>query len=458
MLTLENFKEQWERKFPDISLKHTHFLLAVSGGLDSVGLTYMMHLIGAKCTIAHVNFQLRGEESNRDEQFVTDFANRLQIPFKVNRFETASYAETYKMGIQQAAREIRYAWFDQLMKEIKTNLGDSNDKVVLLTAHHADDQVETVLMQLFRGTGLHGLTGIPDFRNDSIFVCRPLLGYTKNQIRQFAMEYSLTFVEDSSNEKNDYTRNLIRNKLLPAIQEVYAQATENVLDTVARLKEAEAIVNNTIAAFWKKGKKTRHGIETISIQHWEKVKDNHTYTWGFIQSYGFKPQQIVEVHKLLDASNGAYIATTTHRFIKFNDTIQVVPNNSNTEHMMVYVGEGDLQTNNGLLHFETVDVAHMGEMNKEPHFAYLDADKIEWPLLYRTWQSTDYFYPLGLRKKKKLNHFLGSLKLSPALKQRMGVLTMGDKLLWVVGKRIDDRYKMTPQTKSVLKITLLDRF
>ena len=189
MLTLENFKEQWERKFPDISLKHTHFLLAVSGGLDSVGLTYLMHLLGAKCTIAHVNFQLRGEESKRDEQFVTDFANRLQIPFKVNRFETAAYAETYKMGIQQAAREIRYAWFDQLMKEIKINLGDNN-KVVLLTAHHADYQVETVLMQLFRGTGLHGLTGIPDLRNDSIFVCIPLLGFTKNEIRHFAKEYS----------------------------------------------------------------------------------------------------------------------------------------------------------------------------------------------------------------------------------------------------------------------------
>lgn len=458
MLTLENYKESWERKFPDISLKHTHFLLAVSGGLDSVGLTYIMHLLHANCTIAHVNFQLRGEESKRDEQFVTDFAKRLQIPLKVNRFETASYAQTYKMGIQQAAREIRYAWFDQLIKEIKTNEGDSKTKVVLLTAHHADDQVETVLMQLFRGTGLHGLTGIPDFRNDSIQVCRPLLDYTKSAILQFAKEHSLTYVEDSSNEKNDYTRNLIRNKLMPAIQEVYPQATENVLDTVTRLKEAEAIVNTTIADFWKKGKKMRHGIKTISIQHWKKVKDNHTYTWGFIQSYGFKPQQISEVHKLLDANNGAYIATPSHRFIKFNDTIQIVPNNSTKEHMMVYVGEGDLQTNNGLLHFETVAISMIGDINKEPNFAYLDADKIEWPLLYRTWQLTDYFYPLGLRKKKKLNHFLGSLKLSPAIKQRIGVLTMGDKMLWVVGKRIDDRYKITPQTQSVLKITLLDRF
>ena len=458
MMTLENFKENWERKFPDISLKHSHFLLAVSGGLDSVGLTYMMHLISANCTIAHVNFQLRGNESNRDEQFVTDFAHRLQIPLKVNRFDTTAYAQTYKMGIQQAAREIRYAWFDQLIKEIKTSIGANKTKVVLLTAHHADDQVETVLMQLFRGTGLHGLTGIPDFRDDSIQICRPLLGYTKSDILHFAKEYSLTYVEDSSNEKNDYTRNLIRNKLLPAIQEVYPQTTDNVLDTVARLKEAEAIVNNTIAIFWKKGKKMRHGIETVSIQHWKKVKENHTYTWGFIQSYGFKPQQIVEVHKLLDANNGAYIATPTHRLIKFNDVIQIVSNNANSEHIMVYVGEGDLQTKNGLLHFETIDISLLGEMNKEPNFAYLDADKIEWPLIYRTWQATDYFYPLGLRKKKKINHFLGSLKLSPAIKQRMGVLTMGDKMVWVVGKRIDDRYKITPNTQSVLKITLLDRF
>ncbi|MGI9138968.1 MAG: tRNA lysidine(34) synthetase TilS C-terminal domain-containing protein [Sediminibacterium sp.] len=166
----------------------------------------------------------------------------------------------------------------------------------------------------------------------------------------------------------------------------------------------------------------------------------------------------MEVHKLLDASNGAYIATLTHRFIKFNDTLQIVSNDSSNEHMMVYVGEGDLQTKNGLVHFETIDIDQLGELLKEPHYAYLDADKIQWPLLYRTWQSTDYFYPLGLRKKKKLNHFLGGLKLSPAIKQRTGVITMGDKLLWVVGKRIDDRYKVTPQTKSVLKITLLDRF
>ncbi|MCX6331603.1 MAG: tRNA lysidine(34) synthetase TilS [Bacteroidetes bacterium] len=460
MLTPENFKEHWEKKFPDIILTQTHFLLAVSGGLDSVGLTYIMHLLGAKCTIAHVNFQLRAAESIRDEQFVSDFANRLQIPLKVNRFDTAAYAQTYKMGIQQAAREIRYAWFAQLIQEIKSNESGTpkTNKVVLLTAHHADDQVETVLMQLFRGTGLHGLTGIPETRNDTIQICRPLLGYTKKQIEGFAKEYSLTYVEDSSNEKNDYTRNLIRNKLIPSIQEVYEHVTENILDTVARLKEAEGIVNATVSTFWKKGLRSRHGIETISIPHWKKVKENQTYTWGFIQSYGFKPSQILEVHKLLDAQNGAYIASSTHRFIKYNETIQIVSNISDLEHLMVYVGEGDLQTKNGLLHFETIEASKMGEIKKESHYAYLDADQLDWPLLYRTWQASDYFYPLGLRKKKKLNHFLGSLKLSPVVKQRAGVITMGDKLLWVVGQRIDDRFKITPQTKTVLLITLLDRF
>lgn len=458
MLTLENFKEHWEKNFPDIHLKHTHFLLAVSGGLDSVGLTYLMHLLGSQCTIAHVNFQLRGDESNRDEQFVTEFAQRLKIPVKVNRFDTTAYAQTYKMGIQQAAREIRYAWFDQLMKEIKLNEPRVDGQVVLLTAHHADDQVETVLMQLFRGTGLHGLTGIPSFRNEGIQVCRPLLVFTKSHIRRFAKEYSLTYVEDSSNEKNDYTRNLIRNKLIPSIQEVHENVTENILSTIGRLKEAEDIVDKTVTDFWKKGIQNRHGIKSISIPHWKKVRDNHTYTWGFIQSYGFKPQQIGEMHKLLDANNGAYLASTSHRFIKYNDAIQIISNQSHNEHLMVYIGEGDLQTNNGLLHFETIGIDKLGELNKASNFAYLDADKLEWPLLYRTWQASDYFYPFGLRKKKKLNHFLGSLKLSPAVKQQITVLTMGDKILWVVGKRIDDRFKVTPSTQIVLMITLPDRF
>ena len=447
MLTLENFTKNWEKKFPALNIKNTHFIIAVSGGVDSIVLAHVMYALKANCTIAHVNFQLRGAESDRDEQFVKDFAEKFNFTLQVHRVDTLKYAELYKMGIQEAAREIRYAWFESLLKK----------EDVLLTAHHADDQTETVLMQLFRGTGLHGLTGIPHRRNDVLNLARPLLPFTKEQIKTYANENELQFVEDSSNSKDDYTRNLIRNKIIPQIQAVYPNVNENIFYTAEKLKEAEAIVEATVAAFWKKGFKTKKGILTLPISYWNKVKGNATYTWGLIQPFGFKPAQIVEVHKLLDASNGAYIATVTHRFIKFKEEIQIVSNDTSKEHLVIYLGEGILQIKNGSLHFEMLDVNKISKVDPNANIAYLDAAKLDWPILYRTWQFTDYFYPLGLPKKKKLNHFLGNLKLSPAIKEQVAIISVGDKIAWVVGHRIDDRFKITPQTQKVVKITYQDK-
>ena len=451
MLTLENFTRNWEKIFPALSLKKLTFIIGVSGGVDSIVLAYLMHKAGACISMAHANFQLRGEESTRDENFVKAFAEKYSIPLALNKFETAAYAQTYKMGIQEAAREMRYAWFSTLLSD------QANTKKVLLTAHHADDQVETVFMQIARGTGLHGLTGIPERREDALSIARPLLHFSKEAIIEFAKLNGLDFVEDSSNTKDDYTRNLFRHKIIPTIQEVIPNMTQNVLDTIQRLKESETIVESTVADFWKKGLRVQKGILSIPVKHWKKVNHNFTYTWGLIKNYGFKPQQISEVHKLLVANNGAYIATPSHRFIKFNESIQIIDNNTEKEHIVIHVADGDLQVNEGVLHFEMKTALKLGDIKKEPNYAYLDADKLEWPLLFRTWQPTDYFYPLGLRKKKKLNHFLGGLKLSPAAKQKTAVLTIGDKLIWVVGYRIDDRFKITDQTKNVLVITWTDK-
>ena len=451
MLTLETFTQHWEKKFPALPLHKTAFIVAISGGVDSIVLAYLMHQAGANISMAHANFQLRGEESTRDENFVKAFAEKYTIPLALNKFETAAYAVAYKMGIQEAAREMRYAWFSTLLSD------QANTKKVLLTAHHADDQVETVFMQLARGTGLHGLTGIPERREDALSLARPLLSFSKDEIIECAKTNGLDFVEDSSNSKDDYTRNLFRHKIVPTIQEIIPNMTQNVLDTIQRLKESETIVEATVADFWKKGLRVQKGILTIPVKHWKKVNHNFTYTWGLIKNYGFKPQQISEVHKLLVANNGAYIATPSHRFIKFNESIQIIDNNTEKEHIVIHVADGDLQVNEGVLHFEMKTALNLGAIKKEPNYAYLDADKLEWPLLFRTWQPTDYFYPLGLRKKKKLNHFLGGLKLSPAAKQKTAVLTMGDKLLWVVGQRIDDRFKITDQTKNVLEVTWTDK-
>ena len=481
MLNIQTFKAYWDKAFPDVSIRRSYFLLAVSGGVDSIVLAHLMHELKAECTVVHVNFQLRGSESIRDEKFVENYASHLQMPFKVYHSDTKQYAENNKMGIQQAAREIRYIWFETLMKEIEKKekeaehdekASNSNPKrnpkpVVLLTAHHENDNVETILMQLFRGTGLHGLTGIPARRNDSLNLARPLLPFSKNEIMEYAIANELSYVEDSSNEKNDYTRNLIRNLLLPEIAGVFPMVSKNIITTSKRLKESEQIVNDAVNSFWKKGMKIKKGILTIPVAYWKKVIDNDTYTYLLIIKYGFSQNQIEEIYKLLNAKKGAFITSVTHQFIKWNDQILIVNKVANKEYIPIAenifhnidfstnggVKNAKIKTSNGSLSFEyfTNDTTLIIDANSK--FAYLDADKIEWPLLYRTWDMTDYFYPLGMGKKKKLNHFLSSLKLNPADKSIISVIYSGEKLAWVVGHRIDDRFKITNNTKKVLKIS-----
>ena len=447
MLTLEAFKAYWDKQFPELRLKRSHFLLAVSGGVDSVVLAHLMHRIGAKCTIAHVNFQLRGSESQRDEHFVRQLASQLNYPILVQSFETAKYAEAYKMGIQEAAREIRYTWFESIIKTL-------DQPAFLLTAHHADDQVETVLMQLFRGTGVHGLTGIAPYRKDSIPLARPLLSFTKLEIQNYALEHGLNFVEDSSNAKDDYTRNYIRNQLLPQISQFYTNATQNVLSTVERLKEADAIISETVNLFWKKHLRKYKGIDCIEIAHWKKVTQYETYTWGLIKSLGFRSQQIGEVHKLLSATTGAYMVSETHKLVKYKNMIQIVPLITNMEHQLIY-GEGVLQLTHFAIQVEAISRATLGEIPTDKKIACIDADTLDWPLLIRSWQATDYFYPLGINKKKKLNHFLGAAKLSPAEKEKQPVIASGDRILWVGGQRIDHRFRITDTTKQIIKLTIL---
>ncbi len=462
LLDLEQFKSHWANTFPGIATHNTHFIIAVSGGVDSIVLAALMQQMGANCSIAHANFQLRGEESNRDESFVQAFATQIGMPFLTKRFDTLAFAEQYKMGIQQAAREIRYAWFESLIKE-KTNQSTTN--IVLLTAHHADDQVETVLMQFFRGTGLHGLTGIPAMRThqqnplatDHIHLMRPLLPFSKVSIKDFAKLNGLAYVEDSSNLKNDYTRNLIRNQLIPQMETIYPNVNQQVLDTISRLKEAADIVDATVAAFWKKHISFPKGIPTIDLSAWNQLKGNTTYIWGLVQAYGFKASQLKEIHKIAQATKGAYIASATHRLIKWDDFIQIVSNQEDNVYDTISKEQGVLDTLFGHFQLEWIENMEELKVDTSANMAFLDADQLSWPLLNRSWVATDYFYPLGLRKKKKLNHFLGSLKLSPAIKAMTTVLCSDSKIVWVVGQRIDDRFKITPNTKRVLKITFLSK-
>jgi tRNA(Ile)-lysidine synthase len=214
--------------------------------------------------------------------------------------------------------------------------------------------------------------------------------------------------------------------------------------------------------FTLKGVKNKKGIPSIPIAYWKKVKGNATYTWGLIKQYGFKPQQIEEVYKIFDANKGAYITSETHKLIHWEGHIQIVSNEFEKEYLTIpetVIADNNLvNLKNWVLKFEFIDNMVDLIIDKDPKFAYLDASKIEWPLLYRSWESSDYFYPLGLRKKKKLNQFLGNLKLSPKHRERVTVISVSNRICWVVGKRIDDRFKMSSSTKKLLKITWEEAF
>lgn len=452
MLTKETFYQNWIKAFPGISLQSTPFFIAISGGVDSVVLAHLMHSLNASLTLVHANFQLRGLESKRDQDFVTNYASKLNLPLQVQAFDTNQYAQVYQMGIQEAAREIRYAWFSRLLEEAKENAKEKTQPF-LLTAHHADDQVETVLMQLARGTGLHGLTGIPSKRTDNVHVLRPLLVFSKEEIVAYAQANDLFYVEDSSNQKADYTRNLIRLDILPKLQKVFPQVSLNIVQTIERLKESEQIVNETIDAFWKLGRKKYKGIDCIKIVHWLKVAHLESYTWGLIKPLGFKAQQINEVHKLLNAQTGAYILSDSHKLVKYKELIQIVPLSTQLEHQLIY-GEGVLKTSHFNLAIQLLSRNELETIPNDKSIVLIDADKIEWPLLLRSWQPTDYFYPFGTQKKKKLNQFLAAAQLSPVEKEKMTVISTGDRIVWVVGQRMDNRFRITDTTKSVLKLSI----
>jgi tRNA(Ile)-lysidine synthase len=280
------------------------------------------------------------------------------------------------------------------------------------------------------------------------------LAFTKAAIQAYALEHGLNFVEDSSNAKDDYTRNYIRNQLMPQITQLYANASQNILSTVERLKEADEIISETVNIFWKKYLRKYKGIDCIDIVQWQKVTQYETYTWGLIKTLGFRPQQITEVHKLLSANTGAYMVSDTHKLVKYKNMIQIVPLSNTMEHQLIY-GEGVLQLTQFSIKVEALSREALGEIPLDKKVACIDADSLDWPLLIRSWQPTDYFYPLGINKKKKLNHFLGAAKLSPIEKEKQTVIASGDRILWVVGQRIDHRFRITEHTKQIVRLTIL---
>jgi tRNA(Ile)-lysidine synthase len=443
-------------------------ILAVSGGVDSIVMVDLCAKAEYNFIIAHCNFQLRGEESDADETFVRSLGEKYNVEVLVKKFNTEEYAAANKLSIQEAARALRYTWFEEIVNgEWLMENGQwvtheagvvptRNPQPItlnksLLTAHHADDNNETLLMNFFRGTGLHGLTGIPASNGH---IKRPLLLFSKQELLEYATEHGLQFREDSSNQSSKYTRNFFRNEIIPAIEKVYPQVKANLTDNINRFLEIEQLYKLSTQAIIKKLCRIKGNEIHIPVKQLLQY-NNKALIYEIIHPYGFSEKQIDEVLKLAESDSGKYIDSPAfhYRIIKHRHWF-IISAVQSAESATIIIEEKDTEVlfEEGCVSCRMIDASNV-ELTTANNIALLDAKGITFPLLLRKWKTGDYFYPLGMKKKKKVARFLIDAKLSKTQKEKVWVLESNKKIIWVVGHRIDDRFKLIPSTKDVLQIS-----
>ena len=459
-------------------------LLAVSGGLDSVVLCELCWQANFHFEIAHCNFQLRGEESERDENFVRGLSGKYGVKIFVKRFDTKEYAAKNKLSIQVAARELRYTWFKELTAREQLAAGGehvspgveqlemspeqqavSSERAAahaskltshtahLLTAHHGNDNIETLLMNFFKGTGITGLRSMLPAQGKII---RPLLFATREEIRFFANENSLNFVEDSSNFSDKYTRNYFRHQLIPAVQKVFPGVEENLINNIERFREIERLYQQAIELHKKKLLEVKGNEIHIPVLKLLNAQPLKTIVYEIIKNFGFTAHQAEDVLHLLKSESGKYISSATHKIIKNRNWLIIAPiNTMEAFHILIQENEKEIDFEMGKLKLkrESLLEKHV-DISDSQSTATVEADEITFPLLLRKWRQGDYFYPLGMQKKKKLKKFLIDQKLSITEKEKVWVIESNKRIIWVVGKRIDNRFRVKPGTKTILQLKL----
>lgn len=411
-------------------------IVGVSGGSDSVVLLDLLQKLGYKCIIAHCNFHLRMDESDRDYEFVLTLSSTYNIPIQTIDFKTIEHAEKHRISIEMAARELRYAWLEIILKKY--------DAQAIAVGHHADDDIETILLNLARGTGLKGLTGMP-MRNGNIV--RPLLATSREEIRNYIAENNLAFVEDSTNLSTDIIRNKIRHQLIPLMEEInpafrstMMQTRENLQDTYQIFQaEINRIKNEVVSCY---DNKTEVNIDKI-----KQYPEKETVLYELLKEYNFHPDQIRQIADSLNTTAGKLFFSPTHALLKDRESliIQSVNKTVNAEIALEQEQSTPLKTR---IFKKDKDFKY----SKSQQLIHLDADKITMPLTQRKWQAADYFYPLGMNKKKKLSDFLIDEKIDRFEKENIQVLISCGQIVWVIGLRIDDRFKVTGETQRILEI------
>lgn len=417
-------------------------LLTVSGGKDSVAMVHLFLKAGFDFGIAHCNFKLRGEDADADEQFVKALAQKNNIPFFNIAFETEKYAQEKRVSIQMAARELRYSWFEK----IRSN----NNYQYIATAHHKNDVAETMLINLTKGTGLAGLHGI---KPKTKHLIRPLLGVTRKDVELFILEHNIIFREDQSNANTKYVRNKIRHKVIPVLEEINPSLVETFYQEAQQFSELEEIVNQKVDEVKKQCIVVQDNLITVSIDALLKLSPLKTYLYYFIKDFGFNKDDVLSIVAGMKEQSGKRYYSLTHQILK--DREELIISLHHQKEMKKYMI-------NSIADFDNLPVYIQSDIIKNEkltidrgaNFAYLDKDKVKFPLTLRKWKEGDVFRPLGMRGKKKVSDFFIDEKVSLLGKENTWLLLSDNKICWIVGMRINDDFKLTHKTKQIILLKL----
>ncbi len=422
-----------------------HFLVAVSGGIDSMVLLHLLKESGQEITVAHVNYQLRGEDSDLDEQFVIETCKQYNVPIHTIKFNTKEKIESNEGSLQMIARELRYDWFKKLTIRLKTDC--------TVTAHHLDDQIETILLNLTRGTGIKGLTGM-DIYNNGIY--RPLLSISKNQIIAYAKQHNIQYRHDKSNSSNVYKRNKIRNEVIPLLQELNPSLTDTFLKNIEIFNKTADIYHDKIKQeLSNKLIKTKGDRFFISISKLTALKHGDAYLFDFLHSFGFNYDQVNKAYNLIltDLNSGKQFKSFSHNLLIDRDELILYPIQKHDDQVIEIKKTTKNVTNPIQLTLDIKPIVNI-KLTSNPLIAYLDLEKLSFPLCLRKWKQGDVFTPIGMTGKKKLSDFFIDLKVSRATKEETYVITSKNEIVWVVGYRISDKFKLSSKTSRALLITL----
>lgn len=435
---ISKFKNHLANNFSLLANKN--LFLAISGGIDSMVLLHLFQQLDYNFEILHCNFQLREEESNKDFEFVQNYAKQINIPFLHIDFDTKTYAKSHQLSIQVAARQLRYDWFNQQLTEKKFDY--------LLTAHHLDDDVETFIINFSRGTGLDGLVGIP-VKNEKII--RPLLPFSRKEIEDYVNENNLKWREDSSNSSDKYLRNNIRNHIIPSLKSLNSNFLISFQSTLNNLKQAQSLVEDATILVYQQIVSDEEGLKKINLKKLKLLPNFEAYLYQWLNPFGFSAWE--DIYNLVESQSGKQIFSEKYQLLKDRDFLILSPKSErvNNEEFLI-------TKNQKLVNFPIkLAICKATDISVDTNQSiFVDENKLHFPLQLRKWQTGDFFFPFGMNgKSKKVSKFFKDEKLSLLEKENTWLLCSDNQIIWVVGMRQDERFKTTTATKQILQITLL---